>query len=56
MPIGISCDASSVGLGVLLFHKLHEGSERPIAFASKTVFKSERNYLQIEKEALAIIS
>jgi hypothetical protein len=54
MPIGIARDASSVGLGVVLFHHMDDGSERPIAFASKTLSKSERNYSQIEKEGLTI--
>ena len=32
-----------------------DGTKRPIAFASKTLSSSERNYSQIEKEGLALI-
>ena len=55
LPIGIACDASNVGIGAVLFHRFPGGIERPIANVSKTLTDSQRNYSQIQKEALAII-
>lgn len=55
LPIQVTCDASSYGLGSVISHKMTDGTIRPIAFASRTLHPAERNYSQVEKEALACI-
>ena len=50
----LDTDASDHGIGAVL-SQFQGGMERPIAFASRTLSKSERNYCVTRRELLAIV-
>ena len=41
--------------GAVISHIFPDGSEHPVAFASRTLSRSEQNYAQLEKESLSLI-
>ena len=53
--LGLHVMLSPTGIGAVLSHVMPNGSERPVAFASRSLTKTERKYAQIDKEALSIV-
>ena len=48
LPVRLARDASPTGIGAGLSHVMPDGSERPVAFASRSLTKTERKYAQID--------
>ena len=55
LPTVLTTDASLVALGAVLSQVQSDGSDHPVAFASRTITDAERNYSAGEREALACI-
>ena len=53
-PFEIRTDASSYAIGGVLFQRDEKDEERPIAFASRVLSKTEQRYSTTEREMLAV--
>ena len=55
LPIQMAADGSAYEVGAVISHTFPDGMKTPTAFASCTLRVSEKNYAQLETEALLLV-
>ena len=56
LPFILDSDASNVGIGAVLSQHQSDGSERVIAYGSRTLSRPERRYCVTRRELLAVVT
>ena len=51
----LAADASPYGVGAVLSHRMPDGTDQPVEYASRLLSPAKRRYSQLDKEALSII-
>ena len=54
LELVLACDGSVYGIGVLA-HRMPDGTEKPVRYASRMLSKAEKDYSQLEKEGLSLV-
>ena len=54
-PLVLLVDAPPYGVGADFSHVMDDGTQRPIAFALRTLNQAERNYAQVDRKGIVVI-
>ena len=55
LNVRVGADSSKSGLGAILEQEHPKNEWKPVAFASRSLSKAEKNYAPIEKECLSVV-